>query len=46
VTVVFGRPLPPPPPADDRDARQAQADGLMAHIAAMLDGREPEAPPW
>jgi 1-acyl-sn-glycerol-3-phosphate acyltransferase len=46
VTVVFGRPLPPPPLADDRGARQAQADGLMAHIAALLDGREPEAAPW
>jgi 1-acyl-sn-glycerol-3-phosphate acyltransferase len=46
VTVVFGRPLPPPPATGDRAARQAQADGLMTHIAAILDGREPEAAPW
>ena len=46
VTVVFGRPLPPPPSTGDRTARQAQADGLMTHIAAMLDGREPETAPW
>ena len=46
VTVVFGRPLPPPPPTDDRDARRAQAAGLMAHIAELLDGREPAAMPW
>jgi 1-acyl-sn-glycerol-3-phosphate acyltransferase len=46
VTVVFGRPLPPPPLVDDREARQTHADGLMAHIAALLDGREPEVAPW
>ena len=46
VTVAFGRPLPPPPGATGRGAQQAQADGLMAHITALVDGREPEAPPW
>jgi len=46
VTVAFGRPLPPPPRTIDRRAQQAQADGLMAHITALLDGREPQAPPW
>jgi len=46
VTVAFGRPLPPPPGVTDRRAQQALADGLMAHIAAMLDGREPESSPW
>ena len=46
VTVVFGRPLPPPPGSSARGAQRAQADGLMAHITALLDGREPEAPPW
>ena len=46
VTVVFGRPLPPPPPTVDRQERQAHADGLMTHIAAMLDGRQPDAAPW
>lgn len=46
VTVAFGRPLPPPPGATSRGAQQAQAAGLMAHIAALLDGREAEAPPW
>jgi 1-acyl-sn-glycerol-3-phosphate acyltransferase len=46
VTVTFGRPLPPPPVTDDRHERQAQADRLMAHIAALLDGREPAMSPW
>jgi 1-acyl-sn-glycerol-3-phosphate acyltransferase len=46
ITVAFGRPLPPPPGVTGRGAQQAQADGLMAHITALLDGREPEAPPW
>jgi len=46
VTVAFGRPLPPPPRVGDRRAQQAQADGLMAHITALLDGREPETAPW
>ena len=46
VTVAFGRPLPPPPGATGRGESQAQVDGLMAHITALLDGREPEAPPW
>jgi 1-acyl-sn-glycerol-3-phosphate acyltransferase len=45
VTVVFGRPLPPPPAAD-RVERQAQADGLLDHIAGLLDGREPGSAPW
>lgn len=46
VTVVFGRPLPPPPAVADRGVRQAQADGLMTHIGALLDGHEPHATPW
>jgi 1-acyl-sn-glycerol-3-phosphate acyltransferase len=46
VTVAFGRPLPPPPGASGRGVQQAQADRLMAHITAVLDGREPGAPPW
>ena len=46
ITVAFGRPLPPPPRTIDRRAQQAQADGLMAHITALVDGREPQAPPW
>jgi 1-acyl-sn-glycerol-3-phosphate acyltransferase len=46
VTVAFGRPLPPPPGAASRGAQQAQADGLMAHITALFDGREPGEVPW
>jgi 1-acyl-sn-glycerol-3-phosphate acyltransferase len=44
VTVVFGRPLAPPPPPD-RLTRRAYADGLMAHITALLDGGH-AATPW
>ncbi|HXJ35133.1 MAG TPA: lysophospholipid acyltransferase family protein [Candidatus Eisenbacteria bacterium] len=44
VSVTFGRPLPPPPVAGDRHERQAQADRLMAHIADLLDRREPVSP--
>ena len=44
VSVTFGRPLPPPPASGDRHERQAQADRLMAHIADLLDRREPTSP--
>jgi 1-acyl-sn-glycerol-3-phosphate acyltransferase len=44
VTLVFGRPLAPPPEVAGRGAQQAQADALMAHITALLDGREARAP--
>jgi len=46
VTVVFGRPLAPPPAAVDRADRQAHADALMARITALLDGHEPQTAPW
>jgi len=46
VTVVFGRPLPPPPSDADRAARREHADGLMTHIAGLLDGRQPDTAPW
>lgn len=45
VSVAFGRPLPPPPVAD-RAAQRRQVAGLMAHIAALLDGAPEPAPPW
>ena len=43
VTVVFGKPIAPPRSCD-RHARRAQADGLMAHIGALLDGTDARAP--
>lgn len=45
VTIVFGAPLPPPPPTG-RGGQQLQADALMAHITALLDGDAPEKAPW
>jgi 1-acyl-sn-glycerol-3-phosphate acyltransferase len=45
VTVVFGSPLAPPPPAG-RAEQQRQVDALMARITALLDGDEPAEPPW
>jgi 1-acyl-sn-glycerol-3-phosphate acyltransferase len=45
VSVAFGRALPPPP-AIDRAGHQTQTERLMEHIAALLDGREPETVPW
>ena len=44
VTVAFGAPLPPP--RAGRHRHQALADRLMAHIAALLDGRPPPQPAW
>jgi 1-acyl-sn-glycerol-3-phosphate acyltransferase len=44
ITVVFGRPLAPPP-AVDRDRQRQLAQHLMAHIAALLNG-VPAPPPW
>lgn len=45
VTVVFGTPLAPPPPAA-RAEQQRQADALMARITALLDGDASEEPIW
>jgi 1-acyl-sn-glycerol-3-phosphate acyltransferase len=46
VTVVFGRPLDPPPARLDREGQQAHAERLMGHIGALLDGVEQPETPW
>jgi len=44
VTVVFGKPLAPPPKAS-REQQQRLADALMEHVGALLDDR-PRVSPW
>jgi 1-acyl-sn-glycerol-3-phosphate acyltransferase len=46
VAAVFGRPLPPPPAALDREGEIALANRLMTHIGALLDGAPLASPGW
>lgn len=46
VTVVFGRPLRPPPRLADRTEQQRLAAVLMERIAALLDGERPRGELW